>query len=270
MDSGVGGLAVLNRIVTQLPKSPYVFLGDTAWMPYGERPLEIVRKRVLEIHAALHAHYSIAAFVLACNTATVAAYDDLESLNLPYPLLEPVKTTAMWVNEAIDPSLKIGILATPATVSTNRYLQFLSQDRPVKQVSCRGLASIVESGICTGPELDEILLPYLRPLMDWEADAIILGCTHYSLIRDRIQQVLGPHVRVIDSSEVLATVATPTIQTLDLGDGHQQMMVSGSPEAFEKAIAKLPLEAFLGHPVSQIELHSKAPTFSENVGAIER
>lgn len=244
MDSGVGGLAVLKRLVTQLPRSPYTFVGDTAWMPYGEKELSVVRGRVLDVHQWINNHYDLAVFVLACNTATVAAYDDLEVLNLPYPLLEPVKTTSLWVNQHIAANKKIGILATPGTVTGQRYLRFLDNERDVMQIACTGLASLIESGVCSGPALDELLLPYLEPLRAWGADVIILGCTHYSLIEDVIQAHVGPQVQLVDSATVLAEVATPLLKNLNLGKGTQELLVTGDAEQFQAAIQALPLQAF--------------------------
>lgn len=249
MDSGVGGLAVLNRFVEQLPGSPYVFLGDTAWMPYGEKPLEVVGQRVREVHQWLHQTYKIAAFVLACNTATVATYDKLQAMNLPYPILEPVKTTAEWVNDHVTPGQKIGILATPGTVSSQRYLQFLDNHWDVRQVACTGLASTIESGICEGKALDEVLLPFLNPLLEWGADVILLGCTHYSLIQEAIARHAGPRVQLVDSAEVLAQTAIPAIQALNLSNGVQRMMVTGDEKAFSQAMRQLPLPALQNKPV---------------------
>lgn len=258
MDSGVGGLAVLKRLIHHLPSQSYVFMGDTAWMPYGEKPLPIVRDRVMQVHQWLHHSYSIGVFVLACNTATVAAYDTLESLNLPYPILEPVKTTADWVNQSISRGKKLGILATPGTVSGGRYLRFLDSSWDVMQIPCTGLASVVETGICDGPKLEEVLIPYLKPLQQWNAEVVVLGCTHYSLVRDRIQHYLGPQVEIVDSAEVLAQVAIPIIEKLGFTVGSQKMLVTGDGPSFQAALGKLPLEEFRGATVTKvsIEAHS--------------
>lgn len=261
MDSGVGGLAVLKQFVRQLPYSPYLFVGDTAWMPYGEKSLAVVRERVLEVHGWIHRTYPLTAFVLACNTATVAAFDALESLNLPYPLLEPVKTTAEWVNANIPKGKRIGILATPATVSGERYPQFLDPDREILQIPCRGLASIIETGVCTGPLLDEVLLPYLAPLKAWQADVIVLGCTHYSFIREAVQQHMGPDVTLIDSAEVLAQTAIPQIQALNMGNGPQKMVVTGNGYQFTKALGTLPLEEFKAKVVKEITIGEEIPLY---------
>ncbi len=258
MDSGVGGLAVLKRFVEQMPESPYIFMGDTAWMPYGEKPLSVVRDRVLKVHHWIDTHYPLAVFVLACNTATVAAYDTLAGMELPYPLLEPVKTTSEWVNAHLSSHQNIGILATPATVSGKRYLQFLNSAFEVTQVPCTGLASVIEQGICNGPVLDEVLLPYLEPLQSAQVEVIILGCTHYSLIRDIIQEKMGPQVKIIDSAEILAHVAIPIIQNLHLGNGHQQMMVTGSAPNFAQAIQKLPLRELQNKSVVMVPVDAES------------
>ncbi len=244
MDSGVGGLAVLKRLVQQMPGSPYIFIGDTAWMPYGEKSLDVVCERVLQVYGWLNRFYDPAVFVLACNTATVAAYDELQATNPGYPILEPVKTTAEWVNAHFKAPLKIGILATPGTVTGGRYLQFLDPGFEVMQMPCKGLASVIEAGICSGPELDEVLFPYLMPLLACEADVIILGCTHYSFIRDYIQNISGPNVQLVDSAEVLATVAAPIIQNMNLLEGQQTLCITGDPTQFGKAIGQLPLSEF--------------------------
>lgn len=259
MDSGVGGLAVLSRLVQQLPHCPYIFIGDTAWMPYGEKPLSAVQQRVLQVHRWINQTFSLAAFILACNTATVAAYDELEAMNLPYPVLEPVKTTAQWINQHVPSGKKIGILATPGTVTGGRYLRFLDSSWEVKQIPCPGLASAIETGICKGPQLESVLLPYLSPLLHFQADVIVLGCTHYSLIRQVIQNHASEGTLIVDSAEVLALNAIPIIQSLNLGQGAQDMMVTGDAGLFRDAISRLPLEQLQHKAVLSVALNEELP-----------
>ncbi len=242
-----------------------VFLGDTAWMPYGEKALEVVRHRVLDVHQWLETNYTLAAFVLACNTATVAAFDELDALQRPYPMLEPVSTTAHWVNQHVDSAKKLGIMATPGTVTGGRYLRYLTPDRRIEQVACTGLASVVEAGHCDGPDLDSLLIPYVNVLKDWGAEVIILGCTHYSLIRERVQALVGPDVELVDSAEVLAEVAIPILTQLNLGTGSQELWVTGQAAQFSQAIQSLPLHEIQAKPIRTITIETVLPAHTPSI-----
>lgn len=257
MDSGVGGLAVLQRVLDVLPSAAYVFVGDTAWMPYGEKPLDVVKDRVLSLHQWLHQTHNLNAFILACNTGTAAAFDTLSETDWGYPLLEPVSTTARWVNAHIAPERKIGILATPGTVSSGRYLGLLDAQRPVCQVAGVGLATLIESGCTSGPQLEAALVPFLEPLQAFGAEVVILGCTHYSLVQPVVQKMLGKTVQLVDSATILAEVAIPVLTQLGLASGDQTLCVTGDSKAFESVVRSLPLPAFSTTPVHAMTLEAQ-------------
>lgn len=259
MDSGVGGLAVLQAFARHLPDSGYLFVGDTAWMPYGEKPLPVVRERVLTLHAWLEAHYDLAAFVLACNTGTVAAMDTLSRLDRTYPILEPVYTTAEWINQNIPRNQRLGILATPGTVSSGRYPKLLHPEFQSLSIPCSGLASLIESGQCQGPDLEMMLRPYVQSLLDFKADVTVLACTHYSFIRPVLEMILPRGMPIIDSSDILARAALPVIEHLPETDKQQQIRVTGDPIGFRQALDRLPLPEFKKTPILPLSLVQTEP-----------
>jgi glutamate racemase len=150
------------------------------------------------------------------------------------------------------PGLKVAVLATPGTVSSERYLQFLDPQFEVFQVPCPGLASAIESGLCQGPALAVILDPFLEPLKAWQPDVIILGCTHYSFIVPAVQAAFGPAVQIADSAEILARTAVPVIQKLQLSHQEQTITVTGDAQQFRQAMNQLPLAVLAQKPIKTV------------------
>ena len=203
MDSGIGGLSVLSEIRNLLPQEALIYIADSAYAPYGERSAEQILARCQKI-ADWADRQGCKALVLACNTATAYAADELRAAHaLPIIAMEP----------AIKPAVKatqtgvIGVLATTATLASERYARLLREHGPhVRVVSqaCPGLAECIERGDWQGAALQSLLSQYLRPLLDAGADTIILGCTHYPLVRAEIECIVGSDVSVIDSGAAVA------------------------------------------------------------------
>jgi glutamate racemase len=265
MDSGVGGLAVLSHILSKRPEQGMQFLGDTLWMPYGEKPLQDIQHRVSKVFDWLCEEQAPSVFIMACNTATVAALPSILKLRKPpFLILEPVSATAKWVNAHVQRPAKIGILATPLTVQSNRYLEILDPDFEVRQVACTGLASLIESGHQSGVILESLLSEYLEPLMAWEADILILGCTHYSFIVDTVKRLTCSRSKIVDSADILAQEAYPVLSQLPMSLSHEQSIyVTGAIEPFRSAMITLGLKQMAAFPIYSANIAEYSQSHNE-------
>ncbi len=219
-DSGVGGLTVARAIRDLLPHEPIVYLGDTARVPYGNRGSDTIRRYSLNA-ATLLLDYDIHALVVACNTATAHALDHLrEHLDVPVVgVIEPVCAAAASRTD----SQHVAVVATRATVTSNRYPQALERllpDARVTQIAAPLLVPLAEEGWTDGPIAEAIAREYLQSLSDTDVDTLILGCTHYPLLRPTLAlmlDILMPrHVTILDSALSTAAHLRDTLAELDL------------------------------------------------------
>ena len=202
-DSGSGGLSVLREIIKLLPEESYVYYADNANCPYGEKSLPFIQDRCRTITEFLLSR-GARIIVVACNTATAAA---ITTLRNEYPVrfigMEPaVKPAALSSQTSV-----IGVLATAGTLKGSKYLTtkgiYEDDVRIVEHVG-QGFVELVEAGILDGVVAEETVRRSLRPLLDAGADRIVLGCTHYPFLRNVIQRVAGPDVRIIDPAPAVA------------------------------------------------------------------
>jgi glutamate racemase len=216
-DSGVGGLTVLKAIRDVLPNENLVYLGDTARLPYGTKsPASIVRYAT-QATAKLLEH-NIKMLVVACNTASAVALDELQKRMKDIPVIgvvEPGATAAV----AARPGGSHLVLATEATVRLGAYGSAISSRDPhavVKEQSCELLVSLAEEGWTTGDIADSIVKRYIDEAEDddFRADSVILGCTHFPLLRDTIEAAVGSDVAVVDSANTTATVVRETLRSM--------------------------------------------------------
>ncbi len=201
-DSGVGGISVLREAVKILPDENYIFFGDSANAPYGTRPKEEILDLTLSHASNFYAH-GIKALVVACNTATSAAINELRKIYTDIPVIgiEPALKPAALMGE--HPT--VIVMATPLTVSERKFHDLLghySNKADVIPLPCPGLMEYVEQGKIDGPEvtgyLNELLTPYLKSR---HVDAIVLGCTHYPFVQPVISRIAGDGVRIFDGGE---------------------------------------------------------------------
>lgn len=220
-DSGVGGLTVLHELLVRLPREDYVYLGDTARFPYGERSQEELERFAAEIAEELLRRRA-KLLVVACNAATSAALPSLvarmRQTTLGVDVLGVVRPEAMQAVAATR-SGRIGLLATPATVASGAYEQAIAAVDPhvaLYPVACPGLAAIIQAG----EQFDERAVATVRaacePLRAAGADTVILGCTHYPLISPMLQRFLGPEVTLVSSGAALARQVEHALGTRDL------------------------------------------------------
>lgn len=203
-DSGIGGLSVLDEALRQFPGNEYVYLADSVNAPYGERPSEWVENRSLKLCSWLIEDQGCDAIVLACNTATAQAIAVIRDSfpNTPVIGVEPgIKPAA-----ALSPSKKIGVLATQSTLSSEKFkrlLESLIVDCQVITQAGLGLVPYIERGDLNHPELEKLITNYIQTFVDFGADTLVLGCTHYPFLIPIIKKKFGHQLKVIDTSAAI-------------------------------------------------------------------
>jgi glutamate racemase len=194
-DSGVGGLSILQSARRLLPRENLIYYADSAHCPYGSKSADFVRGRALDITGFL-LERKVKAVVVACNSASEAA---LELLRQKFPELPAVK-----VAQSLSRNKKIGVLGTPLTLRGGRFSRLLENFSAGMEVYSRpvaGLVERIEAGFIEDKRIRAILKKNLRPLLEKGIDTLVLGCTHYPLLKDQIAALCGPQVEVIDTSE---------------------------------------------------------------------
>jgi glutamate racemase len=207
-DSGLGGLFVTRALVTNLPQYDYVYLGDTQRVPYGNRSHETVYRFLREAVDYLFAH-GCGLIIVACNTASAEALRRIQREYLPahYPKRRVLGIIIPTAEAALkDPKIKrVGVLATQGTVTSGAYVRELKKIRPdvaIFQQAAPILVPLVENN--AGQFADPILRSYLQPLLKKKIDTLILGCTHYPILRKQIKKICGAHVKVVSQDEVIS------------------------------------------------------------------
>jgi len=261
-DSGVGGLTVLHECLVTMPHEDFLYLGDHARLPYGPRPLAEIRRFAREIAAFLEAQ-GVKLILVACNAATSAALRELqEELSVPVVgVITPEAQAAVQTTR----NRRVGLLATEATVAAGRYADLvhaLDAGVHLLSVACPRLVPLIESEAPFGAETTEAVRTYAAPLKEAEVDTVILGCTHYPLIRPIFQRVFGRGVALVFSAEETARVVAETlarkgIENAGDRDGQARFLTTGSPELFQQLGERF-LQLPLGEvePVSLAELES--------------
>ena len=211
-DSGIGGLTVARAVFEQLPHESTVYFGDTARVPYGPKSPETVRRYSLEIlHWLLGQR--VKAVVIACNTSTAHALEALQAES-PVPVIGVIEPGARAAAAHAD-GRPVGVIGTAGTIASNAYAKAIHRirgDARVEQKACPLFVPLVEEGWFEHPAAALIAREYLAPLSATGVGSLVLGCTHYPLLRPLLQQVMGPEVRLIDSGEETARVVASAIR----------------------------------------------------------
>jgi glutamate racemase len=206
-DSGIGGLTVAHEIIRQLPHESIVYFGDTARVPYGPKSPETVCRYSREIAAFLQGQ-DVKAIVIACNTATAHALPALRD-ELPIPVIGVVEPGARAAVRASRGG-HIGVIGTAGTIRSGAYeraIRAIDPDVRVTARACPLLVPLVEEGWLDHPITRQVAQEYIRPLIDEQIDTLVLGCTHYPLLKQMLCRELGPAVNLIDSAaETAATL----------------------------------------------------------------
>jgi glutamate racemase len=242
-DSGVGGLTVLHELLVSLPSEDYVYLGDTARFPYGERSQAQLRAFATEIADHL-LDLGAKLLVVACNAASSAALDTLEEhLAAIGADIDVIGVVGPATQLAVAGSRtgRVGLLATPATVSSGAYESAVrAADRHVhvESVACPDLAPIIQGGFPFDEHVVGIVRGYCTPLREAEVDTVILGCTHYPLVAPMLQRMLGRGVSLVTSGAGVARSVERALTARRLlhpraGEGSYRFFCTGDVESFQ-------------------------------------
>ena len=250
-DSGVGGLTVLKEISQLLPNENLLYLGDTARVPYGTKSATTVQKYALE-SAAFLVEQGVKLLVVACNTASAVALPALrERFQLPViGVIEPGARRA-----ASSRNRRIGVIGTEGTVNSGRYeaaIHALLPDAQVFSAACPLFVPLAEEGWAEHEVTRLTAIEYLQPLIEAQIDTLVLGCTHYPLLRNTLQRVLGPQVVLVDSAEETALMVAELFREQGLSrpqhGGNRAFFVTDVPTRFERVG-----RAFLGCELGKVE-----------------
>jgi glutamate racemase len=209
-DSGVGGLTVLRHIHRHYPHSPCLYLGDTARVPYGIRSVEDIRSIAAEVVTWLR-HQKVGVLVMACNTSNALALD-VAVAEAGVPVVGLIDSVA-----AIIDSDRVGVLATPATATSGAYRRAIHAVRPeaeITEVPCPAFVPLIEAGDLTSDALHLACQAYLAPLLAAEVDTVVMGCTHYPMLRELFEELLPPQMRLIDPAEAAVDRLGPLLGSL--------------------------------------------------------
>jgi len=204
LDSGVGGLTVVKEIFRQLPNENVIYFGDTARCPYGPRPAKQVEQFTIEIVQYLMS-YEVKMIVIACNTATAAALETVKAM-VDIPVIGVIRPGSIAAIKNTKAG-KIGVIGTEGTVNSGAYektLKEINNDLSVVSHACPTLVPVVEDGNYSEEEIRKIVKESIAPIAKRDIDSLILGCTHYPIISDYIQEAIGENVKLLSSAEETA------------------------------------------------------------------
>ena len=239
-DSGVGGLTVVREIMRQIPNEKIIYFGDTARVPYGCKSQDTVIRFSEQIVRFLRT-FDVKTIVVACNTASAYALDTLEQ-DIDIPIIGVVKPGAKAATE-VTRNGRIGVIATEATINSNIYTKYiteLNRNCTIYGKACPLFVPLVEEGLWQDPVTDEIARRYLAELIDIDIDTLILGCTHYPLIRTALGRIMGSQVSLVNPAYETAIELKQMLAEMDmlndeapgLGRNQYQFYVSDKAEKF--------------------------------------
>ncbi len=254
-DSGFGGLTVLRALRQALPAADYLYFGDTAHLPYGAKSVRTVAKYAIAAAHFLEQH-KIEMLVVACNTATALAFDDIRSaVNVPVVgVVEPGAQRAAQISQARNAV----VIATEATVSSHAYQKALHQlGLEATEKACPLFVPLVEEGWVEHPVTEQIAHIYMDELFpngaptNGAADVLVLGCTHYPLLRPLLRRVVPAQVEIVDSAEATAATVVELLKKNPerTAAGGLRCYATDSVEKFRRLGSK-----FLGCPIPHVEL----------------
>ena len=253
-DSGVGGLTVLRAVSRRLPAESLVYFGDCARVPYGTKSAETIVRYSLEAADYL-LRRDVKMLVVACNTATAAALPALVA-QLSIPVVGVVEPGAIAAVRATRG--KVGVIATEGTVRSGAYrvaIQRIDPSIEVIESACPLFVPLAEEGWANTRVAREVAEVYLKPLMDAGIDTLVLGCTHYPILRATIEHVVGDAISIVDSAETTADTVAQRLADADAaGNGAARdchFLVTDAADRFKRIAAE-----FLEHEIERLELVS--------------
>ncbi len=262
-DSGVGGLTVLKALVRQLPRERFVYLGDTARLPYGTKSPQTVVRYALQASEAL-AQYGVKCMVVACNTASAVGLTAVSERIRDVPVVGVIEPGAEAACRA-SRSGHIAVIATEGTVRGGAYqdaIVRLRSDARVSAVPAQLFVALAEEGLCRGPIAESVARHYLEPLFGSRSgsrpDTLVLGCTHFPMLVDPIRAVVGAGVNIVDSAETTAGYVRRTLESQNLvaegGEGGLRLLATDAADRFARIGGRF-LERPIGpHEVELVDL----------------
>jgi glutamate racemase len=251
-DSGVGGLTVLKAMRERIPDEQYIYLGDTARLPYGTKTSDTVRRYALNAAAHLN-RYQVKLLVVACNTASSFALDEVAASS-PVPVVGVVQPGVR--TSLLTGAERIGVIGTEGTIRSAAYQTALAGLGPAVEVRaqpCPLFVPLAEEGWGDHPVTDQIARHYLTPLLEWGAQTLILGCTHYPLLRPSLHRVVGPNIDLVDSASAVAeAVISDHSELIDTSHGNRgdvHIQLTDASERFLRIAA-----AILGREPENLEV----------------
>ena len=253
-DSGIGGLTVVRSLMERLPFENIIYFGDTARVPYGIKSVETINRYALQITEFL-IQKDVKLLIVACNTMAAVAYEAIRNLS-PVPVLEVIVASAK--SAAQDTRNKsIGVIGTPATINSNAYaraIHLLDKEARIFSQACPLFVPLVEEGWFDHQATRLIAEDYLKPVIAEQIDTLVLGCTHYPLLKPLLQEIVGPQVKLIDSAEAMADITAELINKENMGNSSRNLpdyrfCVTDVPYRFQTIGEK-----FLGRTLSSVEM----------------
>lgn len=253
-DSGVGGLSVLKYLIQMLPNEQFVYFGDTARLPYGDKSAETIIRYSQE-NAQFLLQHDVKMIVVACNTASAHALETLEQ-QLPIPIvgvIEPGVESAL----AATKSGRIAVLGTKGTIASQVYQQAILHKNPrafVLPIACPLLVPLIEENYLGKPAAQWILRDYLSLLKEHPVDAILLGCTHYPALVSMIRSEVDPDVVIVDAGAMCANKVARLLHEYDLQAESKRLCRHLYFSSDDPMKLRLLGECFLGAPIGEVSL----------------
>ncbi|MFO7566350.1 MAG: glutamate racemase [Enhygromyxa sp.] len=250
-DSGVGGLTVLDALRRQLPGEEFLYLGDTARLPYGSKSPETVRRYARQAAGKL-VERGVKLLVIACNTASAVAVEDLREAFAPLPVIGVIEPGAEAACAASETG-HVLVLGTEGTVSGGAYQRAMLARRPqlrIDAIACPLFVALAEEGWVEGPISESVARRYLEPELVDGVDTVVLGCTHFPVLERVLARVCGPAVTLVDSAETTARAVARVLGETGLGrtpgstPGLARFLATDAPTRFARVGG-----VFLGHGI---------------------
>jgi glutamate racemase len=253
-DSGVGGLTVVRALMERLPFESIYYFGDTARVPYGVKSVQTIAHYTTQITEFL-LEKQVKLLIIACNTMAAVSAQVVRDLS-PTPVLDVIEAGALAALAATG-NKRIGVIGTPTTINSNAYAQAIHAIEPDARLTsqaCALFVPLVEEGWLEHPVTRLTAQEYLRPVLAEDVDTLVLGCTHYPLIKPLIQEVAGPGIRLVDSANAMADRAAALLTDRNL---HHPRT---TPPEYRFWVTDVPLrfqtigERFLGRTLSNVHV----------------
>lgn len=253
-DSGVGGLTVVRALMERLPREAIVYFGDTARVPYGIKSVATIEHFAAQITDFLLGQ-NVKMLIVACNTMAAVAGDVIRAHAAAIPVIDVIEAGARAAVAHPDHG-GIGVIGTPTTINSNAYARRIHELDPAARVysqACPLFVPLVEEGWLDHPVTRMTAQEYLRPVLAEDIGSLVLGCTHYPLLKPLLKDVVGPGVRLVDSASTTAQLAAESLQAMGLASSRT------GPPAYRYVVTDIPLrfqtigERFLGRSLGKVE-----------------